>query len=161
MLAAHPAPPARMPTIRDATEQDLAAILELIGADPISSTRPGHGVSVTPRVRAAFDAIAADPRQRLLVLDDDGVVIGSLQLSCLPGLARDGMWRAIVESLHVRADHRGCGHGESLLLHAEAMARGMGCGVMQLTTDKRRIDAHRFYLRLGYVASHEGMKKPL
>jgi GNAT superfamily N-acetyltransferase len=150
-----------MPIVRDATEHDLAAILSLIGADPISSTRPGHGVSVTPRVGAAFAAISADPRQRLLVLEDDGVVIGSLQLSCLPGLARDGMWRAIVESLHVREDHRGRGHGESLLRHAETLARDLGCGAMQLTTDKRRVDAHRFYLRLGYVASHEGMKKPL
>jgi GNAT superfamily N-acetyltransferase len=150
-----------MLTIRDATERDLAAILDLIGADPISSSRPGHATTVTPRVRDAFAAIAADVRQRLLVLEEDDVVIGTLQLSCLPGLARDGMWRALIESLHVRADRRGRGLGEALLTHAEGVARAMGCGVMQLTTDKRRVDAHRFYLRLGYLASHEGMKKPL
>jgi GNAT superfamily N-acetyltransferase len=95
------------------------------------------------------------------VLYEAGAVIGTLQLSCLPGLARDGLWRAIVESLHVRADRRGRGHGARLLRHAETLARELGCGVIQLTTDKRRVDAHRFYARLGYEASHEGMKKAL
>jgi GNAT superfamily N-acetyltransferase len=160
MLVA-PCAAARMPTIRDAHDTDLASILALIGADPISSARPGHGTAVTSRVRAAFAAITADPRQRLLVLEDDGEVIGTLQLSCLPGLARDGLWRAIVESVHVRGDRRGRGHGAQLLRHAEAIARGLGCGVIQLSSDKRRVDAHRFYARLGYVASHEGMKKAL
>lgn len=160
MLAAF-ANAATMPTIRDADEDDLAAILSLIGADPISSARPGHAVAVTPRVGAAFAAIVADPRQRLLVLEERDEVVGTLQLSCLPGLARDGLWRAIVESVHVRGDRRGRGYGAQLLQQAEALARELGCGVIQLTTDKRRVDAHRFYARLGYVASHEGMKKAL
>lgn len=150
-----------MPRIRDASADDLAAILALIDADPISASRPGHSGVVSGRVRDAFAAIAADPRQRLFVLDDAGEVVGTLQLSCLPGLARDGLWRAIIESVHVRAERRGQGLGEQLVRHAEAVARGLGCGVVQLSSDKRRTDAHRFYARLGYAASHEGMKKAL
>ena len=148
--------------IRDAREQDLAAILGLLGADPISASRSGQQRAVTPQVRDAFEAIRCDPRHRLLVAESaSGEVIGTLQLSLLPGLARNGMWRAIVESVHVRADCRGQGLGESLMREAMRLAREAGCGMIQLTSDKRRVDAHRFYARLGFVASHDGMKRSL
>ena len=149
-------------SIRDAREQDLAAILALLGADPISASRSGQQRTVTPQVLAAFGALEDDPRHRLLVAENGGgEVVGTLQLSMLPGLSRNGMWRAIVESVHVRADCRGKGLGASLMHEAMRLAREAGCGLIQLTTDKRRVDAHRFYARLGFVASHEGMKRSL
>lgn len=150
-----------MPSIRPATRDDLTAILHLIGADPISSSRSGHCELVTPEVLAAFAAIAASSSHSLWVLQEGDEVLGTYQLSVLPGLSRNGMRRAIIESVHVHADWRSRGFGEQLLHHAIEQARAQGCGVLQLTTDKRRTAAHRFYRRLGFVASHEGMKLEL
>lgn len=150
-----------VPVIRAAAEADLAAILALIDADPISAGRRGHGVAVTGAVRAAFAEIQQSSAHSLWVVEEAGQVLGSYQLSLLPGLARGGMRRAIIESVHVRADWRSRGLGEALLRHAVERSREAGCGSLQLTTDKRRTAAHRFYRRLGFVASHEGMKLDL
>ena len=148
-------------TIEAASEEDLPAILALIGADPISSSRRGHQVEVTAAVRAAWRALDANPDHALWVARSAGAVIGTLQCSRLPGLARNGMWLAIIESVHVRADWQGRGVGSALVGHAAAEARQQGCGVMQLTSDRRRARAHAFYERLGFVASHVGMKLDL
>jgi GNAT superfamily N-acetyltransferase len=148
--------------LRAAREADLPAILGLIAADPISASRPGTQRRVTEQVLAAFHAIDQDPRQTLLVIESaQSEVVGTLQLSLLPGLARDGMWRAIIESVHVRADCRNQGLGAGLVQEAMRLARAAGCGVIQLTSDKRRVNAHRFYERLGFGATHEGMKRSL
>jgi GNAT superfamily N-acetyltransferase len=84
-----------------------------------------------------------------------------LQLTLIPGLARGGMKRALVEAVRVRADLRGQRIGKTLMQHVEQRSKAAGCGLMQLTTDKQRLNAHRFYQRLGYQASHLGMKKKL
>lgn len=153
--------------IRDAQEQDLGAILGLLDADPISRARPGHGCEVDAGVRAAWQVLQQHPEHALWVAESCPVdastpmVVGTLQFSRLPGLARGGMWRAIIESVHVDARWRGRGVGRDLVQHAIRHARACGCGVVQLTTDKRRVDAHRFYARLGFAASHEGMKLQL
>jgi len=152
------AQPTLAATIRPARRDDLAAILALIGADPISSSRAGHSAEVTPEVEAAFAAIDTSNDHYLLVVDEAGEVVGTLQLSLLPGLSRNGMRRALIESVHVRADRRNHGLGAQLVRHALDLARHHGCGMAQLTSDKRRVDAHRFYARLGFIASHEGMK---
>jgi GNAT superfamily N-acetyltransferase len=140
---------------------DLPTVLALLAEDAIARERSGYAVEVSPAVRAAFDEISADPNNELLVGEREGEVIACLQLTYIPGLSRGGMRRALVEAVRVRADLRGQRIGEQLMEEAMARARARGCGLIQLTTDKRREAAHRFYARLGFEASHEGMKRPL
>jgi GNAT superfamily N-acetyltransferase len=109
----------------------------------------------------ALAAIDADPAQLLVVAEDDGVVVGTLQLSEIPGLARRGAQRGQIEAVRVARTHRGLGLGGAMVRWTIEEARRRGCGLVQLTTDKTRTDARRFYERLGFVASHEGMKLPL
>ncbi|ANY10423.1 GNAT family N-acetyltransferase [Pseudonocardia sp. HH130630-07] len=111
--------------------------------------------------RAAFERIDADPSELLLVADSAGTVVGTLQLSLLPGLARRGALRAQIEAVRVAADRRGAGLGETMVRYAADEARRRGAVLVQLTSDRSRTGAHRFYERLGFVASHEGYKLPL
>jgi GNAT superfamily N-acetyltransferase len=142
--------------VRRATRADVAAIVELIAADQIGATRDGGDLAPYER---AFDRIDADPAQLLVVVTDArGAVAGTLQLSVIPGLARRGALRAQIEAVRVREDLRGQGLGHELFAWAVEEARRRGCALVQLTTDKRREAAHRFYGRLGFVASHEGFK---
>ncbi|WP_188942406.1 GNAT family N-acetyltransferase [Nakamurella endophytica] len=106
----------------------------------------------------AFAAIDADPAHVLLVAAHSDDVVGTLQLSFLPGLARRGALRAQIEAVRVRADHRSGGLGSAMVTWALAESRRRGCALVQLTSDKRRGAAHRFYARLGFTASHEGFK---
>ena len=110
---------------------------------------------------AAFAAVDADPAHLLVVADDGGTVAGTLQLSFVPGLSRRGTLRAQVEGVQVAAAARGRGLGAAMVRWTVEEARRRGAALVQLTTDKRRSDAHRFYERLGFVASHEGMKLEL
>lgn len=146
---------------RQATPADLPALLRLLVDDDIAQARGGYGAEVTPAVRAAFEAIERDPNNELWLGELGGEAVAMLQLTLIPGLSRGGMTRALVEAVRVRADLRGRGIGEALMRHVEKRARAAGCGLMQLTTDRQRLAAHRFYERLGYVASHLGMKKKL
>lgn len=146
---------------RPARDADLEAILGLLADDEIARSRGGFVEQATPGVVAAFAEIQADANHELLVGVRAGDVIASLQLSFLPGLSRDGMRRALVEAVRVRADLRGQGIGEQLMAAAMDRARARGCGMIQLTTDLRRTAAHRFYTRLGFEASHAGMKRAL
>jgi GNAT superfamily N-acetyltransferase len=107
---------------------------------------------------AAFRRIDGDPAQLLVAAVIDEEVVGTLQLTVIPGLARAGALRAQVEAVRVRADLRGRGIGEAMMRWVVAEARARGCALVQLTTDKRRADAHRFYARLGFTASHQGFK---
>lgn len=148
--------------VRRAHEQDLLAIVSLLAADPLGSAREGgvHGEDLEP-YREAFRVIDADPGELLVVAVSSGEVVGTLQLSFLPGLSRRGSLRAQIEAVRIREDHRSQGLGAGLFEWAIAEARRRGCALVQLTTDKSRGDAHRFYGRLGFVASHEGLKLQL
>ncbi|MFP2895587.1 GNAT family N-acetyltransferase [Corallococcus sp. 4LFB] len=148
-------------TFRHATAKDLPTILTLLADDAIAQSRSGYAEEVGPAVHAAFQEITADANNELIVGEQDGQVVATLQLTYIPGLSRGGMRRALVEAVRVRADLRGQRLGEALMVDAMERARARGCGLMQLTTDKRRLEAQRFYARLGFVASHEGMKRPL
>jgi GNAT superfamily N-acetyltransferase len=142
--------------VRRATRADVGAIVELIAADQIGATRDGG--DLTPYERA-FAAIDADPAQLVVVVTDDArAVVGTLQLTVIPGLARRGAARAQIEAVRVREDLRGQGLGHALMEWAIGEARRRGCALVQLTSDKRRGEAHRFYGRLGFAASHEGFK---
>ncbi|SDG35847.1 L-amino acid N-acyltransferase YncA [Lentzea fradiae] len=142
--------------IRKATAADVDAIVAMLADDPLGAKREQPG---DPAYAKAFGTIDADPHQYLAVaVDDADEVVGTLQLTFTTGLSRKGMTRATVEAVRVRSDQRGNGLGEHLLTWAVDEARARGCGLVQLTTDASRTDAHRFYERLGFVASHVGMK---
>jgi GNAT superfamily N-acetyltransferase len=142
--------------VRRAARADVPAIVALIAADQIGATRDGGDLAPYER---AFAAIDADPAHLLVVVTDEaGAVAGTLQLTVIPGLARRGALRAQIEAVRVREDLRGQGLGHALLAWAIEEARRRGCALVQLTSDKRRAEAHRFYGRLGFSASHEGFK---
>jgi len=109
--------------------------------------------------RAAFEAIDRDQNQLLAVVTDGDRVIGTLQITFIPGLSRKGMWRGQIEGVRIAASHRGAGLGGRVFEWAIAACRSRGCGLVQLTTDRERPEAHRFYERLGFTASHLGYKK--
>ncbi|MFC7616963.1 GNAT family N-acetyltransferase [Actinokineospora soli] len=144
--------------IRPATAADVPAIVALLADDPLGATRERPG---DPRYAAAYAEIAADPNQLLAVAELDGAVVGTLQLTFTPGLSRLGALRATIEGVRVRSDQRGSGLGQALVEWAVERARDRSAALVQLTTDRTREDAHRFYERLGFVASHVGMKLDL
>ena len=143
---------------REATGGDLDALAALLDDDAVAGGREGHVGNATPRVREAFAEIARSSDNELWVAELAGEVVGTLQLTFIPGLSRNGMRRALVEAVRIGGALRGQGLGAAFMRHAIARARERGCGLVQLTTDARREDAHRFYERLGFVASHKGMK---
>lgn len=146
--------------LRRAAAEDVPALVALIAADQIGATRDS-AADLTPYLRA-FQAIDADPAQFLAVVTTvDGAVVGTMQLSFIPGLARRGALRAQIEAVRVDVSQRGNGLGREMFAWAIAEARRRGCALVQLTTDKRRGDAHRFYGRLGFEATHEGFKLSL
>ena len=110
---------------------------------------------------SAFDAIARDPNQLMAVAEAEGQVIGYMQITFIPGLSRKGAWRGQLESVRVAAHLRGRGIGAAFFGWAIEQCRARGCGLVQLTTDRQRDDALRFYERLGFSASHHGMKLQL
>lgn len=144
---------------RDAKREDITEIVALLADDMLGASREADHVD--DAYLAAFDQIAADARNRLIVADIDGQVAGTLQLTLLPGLSRHGMLRAQIEAVRVASQRRGQGIGRAMIQWAIDEARAQGCGVVQLTSDKRRSDAVRFYESIGFTASHEGLKLPL
>jgi GNAT superfamily N-acetyltransferase len=141
---------------RFAVRADLPAIIALLADDVLGKAR--DFAVVDEAYERAFAAIDADPRNFLIVADDAGAVVGCLQITYLPGLGRHGAERSQIEAVRIRSDRRGLGLGAELTNWAIEQARSRGCALVQLTSDKSRTDAHRFYARLGFVASHEGMK---
>ncbi|MFC4105350.1 GNAT family N-acetyltransferase [Micromonospora zhanjiangensis] len=144
---------------REAVRADLPAIVALLADDVLGKGR--DFTEVDEAYERAFRAITDDPRNHEIVADDDGEVVGCMQLTYIPGLGRHGAERALIEAVRVRADRRGAGLGRDMMEWAIDQARRRGCAMVQLTTDKSRTDAHRFYARLGFVATHEGMKLQL
>ncbi|WP_067811906.1 GNAT family N-acetyltransferase [Actinomadura kijaniata] len=149
--------------LRPATRADLPAVLALL-ADEDDVVDPAT-VMVTRAHERAFAAIDADPRNEMLVLLEEvddrgegGTVVGCLQATYIPGLGKGGAERALIEAVRIRADRRGGGLGRTLMEHAIERAHARGCALVQLTSDKRREDAHRFYTGLGFARSHEGFK---
>jgi GNAT superfamily N-acetyltransferase len=146
--------------IRRATLDDLPAIIAMLADDPLGATRESPA-DLTPYQRA-FEAIDVDPNQALVVADRNGEVIGTLQLTIIPGLSRQGASRGLVEAVRVAASARSTGLGTTLMEWSIEEARTRGCVMLQLTSDKTRTDAHRFYTdRLGFTNSHEGFKLAL
>ena len=148
--------------LRRATADDLPTIVGLLAADQLGAARDGVNTAEDlARYQRAFSVIDSDPAHTLVVAESEGEIVATMQLSFIPGLARRGAFRAQIEAVRVHEAFRGRGLGAAMLTWAIGEARHRGCGLVQLTTDKSRTSAHRFYERLGFVASHEGMKLAL
>lgn len=144
--------------IRDARREDVPEIVALLADDMLGAAREGE---LDDAYWTAYERVAADPGNRVIVAEAGGRVTATLQLTLIPGLSRHGMLRAQIEAVRVAASERGHGTGQALIRWAISEARAAGCGLVQLTSDKRRPDAIRFYESLGFTATHEGLKLAL
>jgi GNAT superfamily N-acetyltransferase len=151
----------RMAVIRRAERTDIAAIVGLLADDLLGQSRERLTDPLADEYFAAFDAIDSDPNQFLAVMTDGFEVIATLQLSFIPGLARCGAWRGQIEAVRVAAGRRSHGCGAAMLEWAIDECRKRGCALVQLTTDRQRPDAHRFYEQLGFEPTHIGYKLKL
>jgi GNAT superfamily N-acetyltransferase len=146
---------------RRATEADVPMITGLLADDILGSSRETTGAETYPQYLNAFRAIDADPNQFLLVVDDGARIVGTLQLTFIVGLAHRGLKRGQIEAVRIASDRRGEKIGEAMFDWALEKCRAEQCGIVQLTTDKTRTEAHRFYDRLGFQPSHIGYKMKL
>ncbi len=147
--------------VRRATMTDLPKIVKLLADDELGRLREDTGPRPNPKYKDAFVAIDDDPNQFLAVVEEKAELVGCLQLSFIPGLSRIGLWRGQIESVRIASSQRGSGFGRALFEWAIEECRNRGCGLIQLTSDKTRPDALRFYESLGFCASHEGLKLSL
>lgn len=145
--------------IRRATAADIPAIVAMLADDPLGAKRETPD-DLSPYL-TAFERVATDPNQQLVVAVREGQVIGTLHLTVIPGLSRQGATRALIEAVRIHADARGSGLGTRLFEWAIEESRRQNCVLVQLTSDMTRTDAHRFYERLGFTASHMGFKLAL
>jgi GNAT superfamily N-acetyltransferase len=145
-------------TYRNATAVDLPFIIALIVEDSVISTGDDPSDAAHPDYVDALAAIDADPNQEMIVVEEDGTPVGCFQLSYLPGLMRRGQWRGQIEVVHVAESHRNRGIGAQMMRWAAERCGEHNCSMVQLTSNKKRVDAHRFYERLGFLKSHEGFK---
>lgn len=147
--------------IRRANRADVPEIVRLLADDPLGQTRETLTDPLPESYYQAFEAIEADPNQFLAVVEQKGHIVGTFQISFLPGMSRKGAWRAQIEAVRIEHELRNQGLGRAAMEWIIEYARARGCALIQLTTDKTRKDAHRFYQRLGFISSHEGLKLKL
>ncbi|MFE2967293.1 GNAT family N-acetyltransferase [Streptomyces sp. NPDC059340] len=145
--------------IRPAASDDVPAIVAMLADDPLGAQRESPD-DLTPYL-AAFERLSADPNQHLVVAVREGRVVGTLQLTVIPGLSRKGSTRSLIEGVRIHSDERGSGLGSRFIEWAIEESRSQGCQLVELTSDATRTDAHRFYERLGFTASHVGFKLAL
>jgi GNAT superfamily N-acetyltransferase len=146
--------------VRRARRDDVAAIVALLSDDVLGQHREAAGEDLAPYLRA-FDLIAASPNQELIVVERDGGIVATLDLAVLPSLSRRGAVRMQVEAVRVASSVRGSGLGSAVFRWIVEHARRSGCDLVQLTSDRARVDAHAFYERLGFAGSHVGFKLDL
>lgn len=145
-------------TYRKATEADLPFIVWLLVEDAVRDTEDRADEPFHPRYVTAMRELEADPNQMMMLAMLDGETVGTIQLTFIPGLAALGAKRCLVEAVHIVPTHRNKGLGSEMIQWAIEQARERDCGMVQLTSNKKRLDAHRFYERLGFLKSHEGFK---
>jgi ribosomal protein S18 acetylase RimI-like enzyme len=148
-------------SFRKAERADLERIVQMLADDPLGSKREAYTLPLSSNYERAFSAIVEDGNNELVVAEQAGVVVGVLQITFIPYLTHQGSWRALIEGVRVSAEARSSGVGRRLFLWAINRAREHGCRLVQLTSDKSRPDAIRFYQSLGFIASHEGLKLQL
>ena len=148
--------------IRLATHEDLPILIAMLADDFLGKERGDHiSQDLAHSYDEAFAAIEANPHQSLLVAEREGQVIGCYELTLIPGLSYQGAWKAIIEGVRIASPWRGQGYGHQLLSYAISLARSKGARTLELTTNKQRKDAQRFYDQLGFKNSHEGYKLDL
>ncbi|MBA2807492.1 GNAT family N-acetyltransferase [Streptomyces sp. KM273126] len=145
--------------IRPAVTDDVPDIVAMLADDPLGAQRESPN-DLTPYL-TALERISGDPNQHLVVAVREGRVVGTLQLTIIPGLSRKGATRSVIEGVRIHTDERGSGLGTRLIQWAIDTSQRQDCQLVQLTSDATRTDAHRFYERLGFEASHVGFKLPL
>lgn len=143
---------------RNAEVGDLPTIVKMLSDDPLGSKRERFEVPLPNAYLDAFDAISKDPNNELVIAEHNTIIVGFLQITFIPYITYQGRWRAVVEGVRVNKNYRGQGIGKKLFQWAIQRAKVKNCHLLQLTTDKQRPDAIRFYASLGFIASHEGMK---
>ena len=146
---------------RDAVAEDLESLVAMLSDDELGATRENASLPLDKNYLTAFEQISRDSNNELIVAVLDEVIVGMLQLTVIQYLTHVGTARGLIESVRVKSDSRGSGVGQQLVAEAIKRARARGCGMVQLTTDKTRPDAIRFYRKLGFVGSHEGLKLKL
>lgn len=145
-------------TYRLATQDDLADIVAMLADDALGASREQYQLPLPTAYLRAFDAISRDSNQELTVVDHNGELVATFQLTFIPYLTYQGGIQAQIEAVRVKSTYRGQGVGTELFQYAIERATEQGAHVLQLTTDKKRPNAKRFYESLGFVDSHEGMK---
>lgn len=143
---------------RNAVENDLPALVQMLADDDLGNKREDSSMPLDSKYIDAFSSIRSDPNNELIVVCCDDVIVGMLQLTFIPYLTYRGSWRCLVEGVRVHSKHRGHGLGKKLFEWAISRAQEKNCRLIQLTSDKTRADALRFYESLGFLASHEGFK---
>ena len=144
-------------TIRRAGRDDGGAIVRMLADDALGASRERLEAPLPPCYVQAFERVARDPNLKLVVAEEGGTVVGCLQLCILPGISSQGASRGLIEDVRVATDRRSRGIGEQLVQWALADARASGCKLVELLTHHSRVDAQRFYERLGFARSHVGM----
>ncbi len=143
---------------RKAQKDDVGVIVEMLADDPLGAKRERFESPLPQSYYDAFESIDSDPNNELVLATVDSQIVGVLQLTFIPYLTYQGGWRALIEGVRVASEFRSKGIGREMLQWAISRVRKRGCHVLQLTTDKARPEAIRFYESLGFTASHEGMK---
>ena len=148
-------------TFREAVEKDLPLMVEMLADDELGSQREDTSKPLNPAYLSAFKSIVVDPNNELIVVEKEGNLIGMLQLTFIPYLTHKGSWRCLVEGVRIQHNFRGDGIGTRVFEWVIQYARGKGVNILQLTSDKQRPDAIRFYEGLGFKSTHEGFKLKL
>lgn len=146
---------------RLALHNDLLDIIKMLSDDKLGSKREQFDENILENYKMAFENIAKDPNQELIIVELDGKKVGTFQLTFIQYLTHKGGLRAQVEAVRIHSDYRGQGIGSKMFEYIKEQAKQKGCNMIQLTTDKQRPEALRFYESLGYLASHQGMKLKL
>ncbi len=147
---------------RRATKEDLPVLVQMLADDELGSKREDSSQPLNPRYSSAFDQIDSDSHNELIVAENEKQsIVGMLQLTFIPYLTHQGSWRCLIEGVRVHHHFRGKQIGSKLIQHAIQCAKQRKCQIVQLTTDKQRPDAIRFYQQLGFQATHEGFKLKL
>ncbi len=143
---------------REASRSDIARLVALLADDELGATREDNSKPLNPRYLDAFDAIDKDPNNELIIVEKADELVGMMQLTFIPYLTHTGSWRCLIEGVRVARSHRGKGAGRRMIEWVIERARERQCGIVQLTSDKQRPEALRFYRSLGFNATHEGFK---
>ncbi|GGC60470.1 GNAT family N-acetyltransferase [Undibacterium terreum] len=146
---------------RKARAADLGSLVALLADDKLGALREDPSLPLSQAYLSAFAAIDSDPNNELVVVEDGGRLLGMMQLTFIPYLTHQGSWRCLIEGVRIHGSYRGQGLGRQFFEWAIQRARDRKCRLLQLTSDKQRPDALRFYESLGFQATHEGFKLPL